>query len=278
MVVVPAGTARLGSHEMTVDRKRGERPYQTATIKRPFAIARTEVTVGQYRTFVEASGHRPTPAEREGRELAGCNYFDGQRYGYVAGHSWRSPGYPQRDDDPVVCVSWSDAKAYAGWLSDQTGRAYRVPSAVEFEYASRAGTDTVWFWGNESSLACDYANIADQTLTRLYPKRPNFSCDDGFLFTAGVASFKANPFGLHDMVGNVWEWTDDCWHDDLSQSPLDGSPWHADDGGDCQARVPKGGSWISGIGWARAATRSRDGQHYRSFMLGFRVAADARAR
>ena len=107
----------------------------------------------------------------------------------------------------------------------------------------------------------------------MYPERPQFACTDRYVYAAPVARFDANAFGLHDMMGNVWEWTNDCWHDDLSSAPLDGSHWSGDDGGDCRFRTPKGGSWLSGPGWARAAARSRDHEHYRSFMLGFRVAA-----
>ena len=112
----------------------------------------------------------------------------------------------------------------------------------------------------------------------MYPERDRFPCNDRYVYTAPVGRFKANGFGLHDMIGNAWEWTNDCWHDDLANAPLDGSAWLAADGGDCAARTPKGGSWISGPGWGRAAVRSRDGADYRSFMLGFRVAADINKR
>ena len=174
----------------------------------------------------------------------------------------------------MVCVSWRDADSYAKWLSGKTGREYRVPSSVEFEYALRAGAATPWFWGSNSDEACEHANVADQAFGRVYAERPRFACNDRYVYTAPVGRFTPNAFGLYDMIGNAWEWTHDCWHDDLSKAPLDGSAYLAADGGDCAARTPKGGSWISGAGWARAATRSRDGADYRSFMLGFRVAAE----
>jgi len=158
-------------------------------------------------------------------------------------------------------------------LSEKTGRTYRIPSTVEFEYASRAGTTTPWFWGTHPEKACEYANIGDKTFANQYPSRPIFSCDDGYVYTASVGQFKPNDFGLYDMVGNAWEWTDDCFNLDLSEAPLDGSAWEGTDENACTYRTPKGGSWISGIAWGRAAVRSRDHKDYKSFMLGFRVAA-----
>lgn len=277
MVLVPSGTVTIGSSEHAAYRRPGERPLQTLTIDTAFALGKYEVTVGQYRVFVEATGHKAQPTVVQGRTLAGCNYYDGATYGYVADHSWKSPGYAQREEDPVVCVSWSDAVAYAQWLAGQTGRPYRLPSTSEFEYGLRAGSKTPWFWGTNPDEACEYANIGDRSFRNLFPRRPQFDCEDQYVFTAPVGRFKANGFGLHDMLGNVWEWTQDCWHDDMSGSPLNGSAWLDSGGGDCEFRVPKGGSWISGPGWARASARSKDGRHYRSFMLGFRVAAAVNA-
>lgn len=277
MVIVPAGAVTIGSPATEIDRKDTERPPVRAELKAPFALSKTEITRAQYRDFVAATSHVARPAIYQGKPLIGCNYFDGAGYGYVAEHSWQSPGYPQGEAHPVVCVSWTDAQAFADWLSQRTGREYRLPSAVEFEYAARAGSDAPWHWGVQSDQACEFANIGDRTFLRRYPQRPAFPCDDGYLYTAPVGRFQPNDFGLHDMVGNVWEWTADCWHDDWSGAPADGSPWLEADNGQCDFRVPKGGSWISGIGWSRAGVRSRDGAEYRSFMLGFRVAAAAPA-
>lgn len=273
MVVVPPGAVFIGSYEEEIGRKRAERLRVEANIADSFALAKTEVTLAQYRKFIEATNHQSQIPERDGKPLIGCNYYDGKSYGYIAAHSWENPGYPQREDAPVVCVSWSDAKAYADWLSKETGRTYRVPSTVEFEYATRAGSNAPWFWGTSEEDACEYANIGDRSLANHFPTRPTFPCDDGYVFTASVAKFKPNAFGLYDMIGNAWEWTNDCFHLDLSDAPLDGSSWEEDGEGNCDFRTPKGGSWISGIGWGRAAVRSRDHQHYKSFMLGFRVAA-----
>jgi len=273
MVVVPAGEVTIGSADNAAFRRPGERPQQTAKLAKPFAMSRTEVTRQQYRRFVIETGHESATIEYQGRVIEGCNYYDGTSYGFVRDHDWENPGFPQREDEPVVCVSWSDANRYAEWLSEKTGRRYRVPSTVEFEYAMRAGSAAPWFWGTNPEDACEYANIGDRTFGHRYPTRARFGCDDGYTFTTSVARFLPNPFGLYDMIGNAWEWTNDCWHDDLSDAPVDGSSWQAEEGGDCDFRTPKGGSWISGPAWGHAAVRSKDLATYRSFMLGFRVAA-----
>ena len=274
MVEIPPGSIFIGSYPEEIGRKNAERDRITASLDYSYAMAETEVTLEQYRAFVEETNHHQEKAYYKGKLLVGCNYYDGKSYGYIAGHNWKNPGYPQREDAPVVCVSWSDATAYAAWLSKKTGRTYRIPSTVEFEYASRAGTSTPWFWGNDPDKACEYANVGDRAFANQYPSRPSFSCTDGYVYTASVKKFKPNPFGLYDIIGNAWEWTNDCFHEDLSDAPVDGSSWEEEGSGDCTFRTPKGGSWISGIAWSRAAVRSRDGANYRSFMLGFRVAAE----
>lgn len=274
MVVIPSGNVMIGSYETEAYRRKGERGKQKAKIKKPFAMGKTEVTLRQYRQFVTETGHEGAAMVFRGQTYEGCNYFDGKGYGFVKNHNWDNPGFPQREEEPVLCVSWSDATAFAEWVSEKTGRTYRVPSTVEFEYAMRAGTETPWVWGTDPASACEYANIADETLALKHPKRASFNCSDGYLYATSVGKFKPNTFGLYDMLGNAWEWTNDCWHDDLKKAPTDGSSWQEEDGGDCTARTPKGGGWISGPAWSRASVRSKDGEHYRSFMLGFRLAAD----
>lgn len=274
MVVIPAGSVTLGSHPDEAYRLESERLKTVATIAKPFAMAKTEVTVGQFRQFMAETKFKPQIALYNGQPRIGCNYFDGKGYGYVAAHSWQNPGFPQRENDPVVCVSWSDAKAFAEWMSKKSGRQYRLPSSVEFEYAMRVGSSTPWEWGTSAAKACEYGNIGDRTFARAYPNRETFGCDDGHLYPTAVGSYKPNGFGLYDMLGNAWEWTEDCWHNDMTNAPVDGSAWLAEDEGDCERRTPKGGGWVSGPAWARAAVRSADGAHYRSYMLGFRLAAN----
>lgn len=273
MVVIPAGEVYIGSYKEEIGRKKRERDRVLAKIDKSFAMAKTEVTLAQYRIFMEETKYKSKLGYYKGEPLVGCNYFDGKSYGYVAEHNWKNPGYPQRETDPVVCVSWSDAEAYAKWLTKKTGRTYRVPSAVEFEYASRAGSSTPWYWGTDPAEACDYANIGDRAFAAKFPTRASFPCEDGYIFTTKVGRFKPNNFGLYDMVGNAWEWTNDCFHNDLTNTPADGSSLTDNTDDACAWRTPKGGGWISGVAWSRAAVRSRDGADYKSFMLGFRVAA-----
>lgn len=262
MIEIPQGQALIGAPKDEIDRQAGDGPPRMVRISYRLAVARTEVTRALYARFEQESGYRTA---------ASCNYWNG-RWGFVDEHDWRNPGFPQVRTHPAVCLSWRDATAFAAWLSGTTKRSYRLLSSAEFEYAARGGTATPWFWGTASAKACDHANLSDRQLRALYPDREGFACDDGYRFTAPVASFKPNPFGLYDMIGNAWEWTDDCFHATFDAAPVDGKPWLEAGGGDCGARTPRGGAWLSGIPWSRAATQSKDGADYRSFLTGFRVA------
>lgn len=264
MKAIPPGTVMLGSHPDTIDRGAGEGPKRQLRIDYALAVATTEVTRAQWQEFVTAT-KRPT--------AQGCQFYDGH-FGYVQEHNWRAPGFPQRPNHPVVCVSFQDAEDYADWLSRRTGRKYRLPSAAEFEYFNRAGADTPWFWGTDSTVACDYANVGDNAIKLPYPKQQVHNCIDDFVHTAPVGRFKPNRFGLHDTVGNVFEWSADCYHASFNGVPLDGSAWLQDGGGDCSLRSPRGGSWVSGPNWTRAAAQSRDPVDYRSFLLGFRLVSN----
>ena len=265
MVIVPAGSVSVGSGPDMIDRGSGEGPRRKVTLASALAVGKTEITRAQWIEFVTATGFS-TPS--------GCQFYDGH-YGYVDEHNWRNPGYPQRSTHPVVCVSIRDAEAYTTWLSKRTGRNYRLPSSVEFEYFNRAGSDAPWFWGVDSTAACAYANVGDNAIKPFYPKQQVHNCQDDYLQTAPVGQFKPNAFGLHDTVGNVFEWTVDCFHQSFEGAPVDGSPWLDAGGGDCTKRSPRGGSWVSGPNWTRAAAQSRDPVDYRSFLLGFRVVAVA---
>lgn len=263
MVVIPPGEGVVGSSPDTIDRVAQEGPVRRVKIARAYAIGRLEITRAQYAEFV-ASTNRPTPP--------GCNFWDGH-FGYVDEHNWKTPGYVQRPNHPVVCVSYEDAVAFTAWLSEKTGRAYRLPSSVEWEYAARAGASTPFFWGTSSQEACKFANVGDNTLKRRWPERQEFNCDDGYEVTSPVGSFQPNAWGLYDTLGNAWEWSEDCFHEKFDGAPTDGSAWREAGGGDCAFRTPRGGSWISGPQWTKLASQSKDPAGYRSFLLGFRVAA-----
>jgi formylglycine-generating enzyme required for sulfatase activity len=157
-------------------------------------------------------------------------------------------------------VNWDDAQAYVGWLRSETGHRYRLPSESEWEYATRAGTTTRWYWGDTAQDRCEYANGSDS----------GDGCDDGWEWTAPLGSFRANGFGLHDMSGNVWERVEDCWHGDYQGAPSDGSAWTR--GGDCGRRVLRGGSWGYFPWNLRSAYRLRYDVGLRYTDVGFRVA------
>ena len=188
-----------------------------------------------------------------------------------SGRSWKKPGFKQGGNHPVVCVSWDEAKAYVGWLSRKTGETYRLLSEAEWEYAARAGTRTARHWGAGEIGQCRYANGADRKLKKRYKWRSKAaSCDDGHVHTSPAGTYQANGFGLHDMLGNVHEWVEDCWHESYEGAPTDGHAWTR--GGDCSRRVLRGGAWET-LPWSLySANRIRSTTGRRSVHSGFRIA------
>ena len=252
MVVVPAGSFMMGSPKSEERRGEDEGPVHRVTISDPFAVGRFEVTRAQYAVFAESTRHT---------SVGKCWIFD-NGWKESDTHSWRDPGFGQGEDDPVVCVSWEDAQAYARWLTDETGEGYRLLTESEWEYVARAGTTGPFHFG--STISTDQANY-----------HGNYTYGGGSEGryrerTVSVGSFPANSFGLHDMHGNVWEWVEGCWHDSYDGAPSDGSVWTS--GGDCSLRVLRGGSWYSKPGVLRSANRSWNEAGYRVYNYGFRVA------
>jgi formylglycine-generating enzyme required for sulfatase activity len=193
----------------------------------------------------------------------------------VEKRSWRDPGFPQRGSNPVVCVSWIAADAYALWLSRKTGKPYRLLSEAEWEYSARAGAATQYSYGDDEKGLCRHGNGVDQTVTKAFPKDSMLKmvatdCTDRHLYTAPAGSFAANAFGLHDMHGNAAEWVEDCWHDDYKDAPGDGSAWITIK---CNRRVLRGGSWNDTSDSLRAAARDEGSANFRYVAdTGFRVA------
>ena len=185
-------------------------------------------------------------------------------------NNWENPGFAQSGSHPVTCASWNDAKAYAAWLTSKTGHHYRLPSASEWEYAARAGGAAVQPWP-DAATACAGANVADQSAVRRFPGWAAFACDDGYVFTAPVGTFRPNTFGLNDMLGNVFQWTEDCWNPDYAGAPADGS---ARTSGDCSERELRGGSWFSNPAYVRANYRNHFGADYRTSTVGIRLVRD----
>ena len=221
------------------------------------------MTRGQFARFVQETGYA-TPG--------GCFAWSAAQSGFFpdASKSWRNPGYPQTDNDPVTCVNWRDAHAYAEWLTRKTGNAYRLLSEAEWEYAARAGSNAARPWGDNPLDTCRHANVADAAL-RSVPGLRGFTfhaCNDGRVNSAPAGGYSANAFGLHDMFGNASEWTEDCWNRNLL-GPADGSPTTS---GDCRMRMTRGGGWDSDPSSVRSASRSPSQAEDRNGATGFRVA------
>jgi formylglycine-generating enzyme required for sulfatase activity len=269
MVIVPTGEFVMGADQveetrehLTDEFRNRSMPLRRVKVGR-FALGRYEVTIGQYRAFAEATG----------RGSEGCFAWLGGEYRMDSERSWRNPGFAQDDKHPVTCISWEDASAYVQWLSLKFGRQYRLPSEAEWEYAARAGSPTSRFWGENGENSCTYANGADQSALALIAEARNWSistCADGYAYTAPVGSFRANAFGLYDMLGNAAEWTADCWNGDYQGAPIDGRVWAA---GDCGLRAVRGGAWDDSPAGLRSAYRVGSPVVVRVYARGFRVAA-----
>ena len=259
MVVLPAGRFQQGS-----SRAEGgssfEMPAHWVNIGRPLGMSLNVVTVEEFQQFIAATG----------RDMQGCDTYDGE-WKNRPDSSWKSPGFSQTGTHPVTCVSWDDAQAYARWLSGKTGGQYRLPSASEWEYAARSGGEAVLPWGANAAAACANANVADASAAQRYPGWTVFACNDGYVYTAPVGSFKANSFGLNDMLGNVFQWTEDCWQADYAGAPTDGSALNA---GDCSEHELRGGSWFSTPAYVRAGYRNHFAAGYRTSSVGIRLVKD----
>ena len=276
MVVVPAGSFMMGSTKDERDWAaslggkpgwyEGEKPTHLVRIAQPFAAGKFEVTRAEFSTFVRDTDYTD---DRD------CRVWDTDAKIWRKDKfwDWRDPGFKQSDREPVVCVDWKAAKAYVSWLAKKTGESYRLLSEAEWEYAARAGTETMRYWGDDrgNDKGCRYANVADQTRAAApnlsKTKDKVFMCRDGSVFTSDVGRYRANGFGLHDVIGNVWEWTEDCWHGSYAGAPSNGSARVT--GGTCSGRVVRGGSWNVGPWYLRAAGRSWSQAGYRSNYVGF---------
>ena len=260
MVVIPAGEFGMGSPASEAGRYDDEGPLRRVVVG-AFALGRREVTWSEYAAFVTATGRGSGD---------GCfEPIDGELL-MNPEMSWREPGFAQHEGHPVVCVTWEDAQAYAAWLSGKTGKSYRLPSESEWEYAARAGTTAARYWGSGADAQCEYANGADAAAKSRFNEWTVAGCDDGAIQTALAGSYEANDFGLFDMLGNVAEWVEDCWHDDYSGAPSDGTAWTV--GGDCRVRVLRGGSWGSDPPILRSAARGSAITEFGESVTGFRVA------
>ncbi|MCW5746620.1 MAG: SUMF1/EgtB/PvdO family nonheme iron enzyme [Alphaproteobacteria bacterium] len=241
MVWLPKGSFTMGSSPEERRRENvpavwgdAEGPPHDVTLSYGLAMGKYEVTLGEFAAFVQATGHP------------------------MGGSCWRNPGFEQSYRDPVVCVSWTDVRAYADWLTRTTGKTYRLPSEAEWEYGARAGSRTARFWGDGLEQLCRHANVLEA----------GFKCPDSPPNTAPVGQLQPNAFQLYDMLGNVAEWVEDCWTARYDGAPSDGS---ARLSGNCAQRVTRGGSWNSDPWRIRSATRSGTPAVTRNGETGFRV-------
>lgn len=250
LVLIPSGRFQMGAHEMEhkaalqagsqqtwLDR---EKPQHWVGIERPFALARHPVSVGEWRAFVQATGWEAGGAETD----------------------WDKPGFVQNDEHPVVGVSWNDAQLYLAWMSERTGRQYRLPSEAEWEYACRAGTRTAFNVGD--TISTEQANYDG---LYVYNGGPRGVYRGG---TSPLGTFAPNSWGLFDMHGNVWEWVQDVVHDSYEGAPVDGSAW--EEGSDSSRRILRGGSWLYHPRYLRSALRNGFSTVLSNDIVGFRVA------
>ena len=258
MVRISEGCFAMGSSPSEVGRHENESRHPVCVEE--FSISRHEVTRGQYASFVSETGRR-TPDT--------CHTYRDGGWRSRAGRSWRNPGYAQSDDHPVTCVSRDDALAFAKWLSKRRGTSYRLPTEAEWEYAARAGSGAARYWGEDAERACTWGNVGDRSLLRHYRdwSWQAHSCDDGHVHTAPVGSFRVNLYGLHDMAGNVWEWT--CSSSDPAYRGAERLCASGDRSG-----VVRGGSWSNSPRWVRAAARFDNQADARFDIVGFRLAHD----
>jgi formylglycine-generating enzyme required for sulfatase activity len=258
MIAIPAGTFVMGSAASEPGRFDAEGPQHRVSV-RAFAIGKFAVTTAEFLAFLQQTAYQPAPCDP------------------VLGLTWQSPGrgraYPPGQTDPplepAACLSWNDAQAYIAWLNAKVrdlassrrsrGGPYRLPSEAEWEYAARAGTTTARWWGDAIGAGNANCNGCGSKWDRTQ--------------IAPVGSFGPNPFGLDDILGNVWQWVSDCWNESYVGAPGDGSAWTL---GDCSKRVLRGGSWSNASAFVRSAARSRADAAGRDFdysgYAGFRVA------
>ncbi|WP_455208801.1 formylglycine-generating enzyme family protein [Kaarinaea lacus] len=290
LVIVPEGEFMMGSPRSEEGRYEDEGPRHKVRLN-SFLLAQTPITVAQFKAFVDATGYK-TQAEKE-NWAEWRNPITGE-WEKSSQLNWRYNyrGELNGDNYPVIYVSWNDAQAYIKWLAIQTNKPYRLPSEAEMEYANRAGTDTVYWWGNNSpdrtvaNLKGEfdlpendkswYPTPAERQYAYAHGYTPFFfeNYGDGYWGPSPVASFKANPFGLYDTTGNVWEWTQDCWNGSYHGAPTDGSAWLS---GACTYHVVRGASYYCFPRHVRSANRWGLNQSQRVMYLGFRVARDIMA-
>lgn len=242
VVWLPKGKFKMGSNEYD-----WEKPIHEVTINYEFGVGQYQVTVGEFKKFVQVTGYKTEAETGDGA------YVWTGSWEKKADANWKKPYIAQTDTHPVVCVSWNDVKAYIKWLSEQTGENYRLLSEAEWEYACRAGSTGKYCFGDDVNQLGNYGWYAQNSGNQTHP----------------VGEKKPNKFGLYDMHGNVWEWCEDVWHDNYKGASVDGSAWM--NGGDSNSHLLRGGSWDGHDNYLRCAYRFVVGTSLRSYTWGFRI-------
>ncbi|WP_313179859.1 SUMF1/EgtB/PvdO family nonheme iron enzyme [Stenotrophomonas sp.] len=270
MIVVPHGGFQMGAGDTEPGASDAERPSHYVRFERGFAMAITEVTVSDFERYVKATNTRPR-ATRRGHSVV----YDERSGNFIrrSGVDWRSDydGSRAMGNSPVMHVSVRDAENYATWLSEQTGRSYRLPSEAEFEYAMRGGNSGRYPWG-DAGLPPEgngnYTGSRDVSPSGRHWQNAFVGYGDGWWGPAPVATFQANAFGLHDLSGNLSEWVADCWHASYRRAPSDGAAWFNPG---CRSRVIRGGNWANAPEQTRAAWRQSQDSDTTSARIGFRL-------
>jgi sulfatase modifying factor 1 len=279
--LIPAGSFDMGTAEADADRlkpnddwffagfvpsrRRAETPQHRVTLTNSFYMAAHEVTVAQFRRFIDATGYKTTADQKElGFGWRKAVWQVREEY------NWKNPGFEQPDNHPVCNVSWDDVVEFCRWLSKKEGATYRLPTEAEWEYACRAGTTTLFSTGDDPSSLRGTANLADASLRREEPSVTwAVDWDDGYVATAPVGSFAPNAFGLYDMHGNVWEWCEDVYDYGYYERAPAIDPVHRRRNG---THVFRGGGFDNWPGFVRSADRySSHSPTLRSQWAGFRV-------
>ena len=271
-VQIPGGEFTMGSEETVADLAKAgikvpegfslddEGPKHQVKIS-AFQMGKYELTRGQFRIFVEATGYK-TDAEKDPKGGWGVNR-QLQKGEQSPIYNWTNAGFPQTDNHPVVNVSWNDAMAYCRWVTEEYGKrgetsVCRLPTEAEWEYACRAGSTTRYATGETPRSVNGFGNVRDASFEAELPnldfvKRPPFSFNDGAAFTSVAGKYKPNAFGLYDMHGNVLEWCSD-WYDEKYYARSPGTDPKGPDSG--SFRVLRGGSWLLAPHYVRCASRN----------------------
>ena len=271
MIALPSGKYMMGATEAEfsgTDQNRSmyfdETPRHETVVK-SFALAKFDVTKKLFKIFADETGFRGK----------GCQIFNGKEWVNDANADWENPGFVQTEQDPVVCVSWSDAQKFIAWINSKTAsrtsQKYRLPTEAEWEYAARAGTVTPMYWGSDHTKQCEFENTRDLSKERVNPVGPYANCDGGYVGTSPVGSFRSNPWGLFDILGNVHQWVSDCNVIGYAAPPPTNPEAMAVS---CSFRRARGGSWASIPIGVRAASRAGYKINTRESVIGFRLAAD----